>query len=128
MKSLEEFVKDSNSSDLRYDLLEKWIVRKEREIRHRDKLPPADFYKSDKMIYEEKEQKDSVRRREVLETIAQRKYNEITIDDLTRIVDKLCKRMYLFNGEYPQFIVDLVKEILQHPNITVTAKQVFHRT
>jgi len=123
MKSLEEFVKDANTSDLKYDLLEKWISRKEREIRERNKLPPVNFNKSDKMIWEEKEKKDAVRRRKALEAMASRNYEDITRSDLTLIVNKLCKRMYLFDGEYPQLIIDLVKELREHPNITITDKQ-----
>jgi replication initiation and membrane attachment protein DnaB len=123
MKSLEEFVEDANMSDLKYDLLEKWISRKEREIRERDKLPPVNFNKSDKMIWEEKEKKNAERRRKALEAITKRKYEDITRSDLTLLVNKLCKRMYLFDSEYPQLIIDIVKELRVHPNITQTDKQ-----
>ena len=124
MKSLEDFVKDSNDCDLRYELLEKWISRKEREIRQRRTIPPARSNKTDKIKYEEKEKKDSIRRKRALETVTRKPYNDITRDNLTQIVNKLCKRMYLFDGEYPLFIIDLVKEVLNHPNVTTTDKQV----
>eukprot|EP00826_Nyctotherus_ovalis_P036741 TRINITY_DN3283_c0_g1_i3.p1 TRINITY_DN3283_c0_g1~~TRINITY_DN3283_c0_g1_i3.p1 ORF type:complete len:159 (+),score=42.89 TRINITY_DN3283_c0_g1_i3:166-642(+) len=124
MQSLEDFAKEVNASDLKYDLMERWIARKEREIRGRIDMPPANYHKTDKMIKDERERKDAERRRKVLETLTRRKYEDITRSDLEKIVGKLCKRMCLFDGEYPQLIVDLVKELRQHPNITTTDKQV----
>ncbi len=124
LRSLEEFVNDSNKYDNRLEMLEKWIVRKEREIRERTKLPSGKFHKSDKDIAEAREHKNAVRRRKVLETVARRKYNEISKDALGILVEKISKRMYLFDGEYPQFMIDLVKELREHPNITTTDKMV----
>ena len=127
MKSLEEFTKDSNSYDNRLEFLEKWIVRKEREMRERDKVLPANFHKTDGTVYKEKEEKEVLRRHKVLEQIARRKYSEISKDALSHITSKLCKRLYLFDGEYPKFAIDLVKELLNHPNISTTDKQVTFR-
>lgn len=124
MQSLEDFAKEVNASDLKYDLMERWIARKESEIRHRINMPPANYHKTDKMIRDEREKKDAERRRKVLETLTKRKYEDMTRSDLEKMVGKLCKRMCLFDGEYPQLVVDLVKELRQHPNITTTDKQV----
>ena len=47
MKSVEGFVEESNKFDNRIDLLERWIRRKEQEIKERKVLPPASLRKPD---------------------------------------------------------------------------------
>jgi len=126
MQSLEEFVKESDKYDKRLELLERWIVRKEQEIRERDKIPSKKYHKTDFQKFSELEKKAKIRRIKTLETVARKKYEEISRENLTGIIEKLCKRFYLFNGDYPVFVIDLVKELREHPNITMTDKQVFY--
>jgi len=47
MKSVEGFVEEANKFDNRIDLLERWIRRKEQEIKERKVLPPASLRKPD---------------------------------------------------------------------------------
>lgn len=103
------------------------IVRKEREIKARVNPPSGELKKSDHEVFKQYEENDSKKRRMVLEQIAKTGYNKITKDIIDHIVNKLCKRISLFNGNYPLFIRDLVKELMEHPNTTPVNKQVFHK-
>lgn len=43
MQSLKEFILDSSAYDHKAELLEQWVVRKEKEIKSRVNLPPKNF-------------------------------------------------------------------------------------
>ena len=100
------------------------IVRKEKEIKNRSGAPRGELRKSDKEVYAEREAKESEKRRSAFEATTKKKYNDLSSDQISQLVAKICKRIYMFDGEYPQFLTDTVKEIVQHPNTTVTDKQV----
>lgn len=126
MKSLREFFEDVNDYDSRISYLESWIVRKEDEYKSRVNKPPAQLKKSDKEIHAQID-RSMKRARESL--VAQflvadehgnpinKKYDDLTSKELNTIVESLAIRLYLFNYEYPTFLGQAVRAIMEHPNL-----------
>jgi hypothetical protein len=51
MKSLDNFLESANKYDARIELLERWIVRKEDEIKARVVRPPKSLQKADEDLF-----------------------------------------------------------------------------
>lgn len=47
-----------------------------------------------------------------------RDYKDLTTGDLSRITEAICVRLHLFNGEYPAFLPQTVRAIMEHPNLS----------
>ena len=51
-----------------------------------------------------------------------KQYKDLTSRELNAIVENLCVRLYLFNYEYPRFLPQIVKAIIEHPNLLTSDK------
>ena len=47
-------------------------------------------------------------------------YKDLTTNELARITESMCVRLPLFNGDFPTFMPQSVKAIMEHPNLTRT--------
>ena len=45
-------------------------------------------------------------------------YNDLTAGELSRIAESLVVRLNLFNGDYPRFVPQAVRAIMEHPNLS----------
>ena len=52
MQSMENFVREANFFDDRDQLIQEWLVRKEKEIQRRVNLPPAHLRKTDQELHQ----------------------------------------------------------------------------
>ena len=124
MKSFRGFFDAVNTYDDRMQLLERWLVRKEDEIKARVILPPADLKHPDQAIFAKLE----APRKKARESLASRllvadehgnpiekEYDELTSRELHVLVENLCLRLYLFNYEYPSFVPQVIRAVKEHP-------------
>lgn len=129
MQSLLDFVNQANQFDDRIKLLEEWILRKEQEIKQRVVLPPKALQKSDAELHKIVD-RDLKKAREALlgklltqdefgNEVSAKGYNDLTTRDLSRIAESISVRLHIFNGEYPEFMPQTVKAILEHPNLSM---------
>ena len=49
-------------------------------------------------------------------------YKYLTSKELHTLTDNLCLRLYLFNYEYPAFVPQVVKAVMEHPNLLKSDK------
>jgi hypothetical protein len=47
----------------------------------------------------------------------QKTYKDLTSRELNVITENLCMRLYLFNYGYPNFLPQMVKAVMEHPNL-----------
>ena len=47
-------------------------------------------------------------------------YNDLTTRELNQISSSLASRLNLFDREYPEFMPQLVRAVMEHPNLTKT--------
>lgn len=87
--------------------------KKEKEIRTRIYLPNEELKES--FFYASKVQ---AKTRELMGKVFNKEYSSITSDDLNEFVNALSSRLMLFDGEFPSFLPYLIKETVNHPNIT----------
>lgn len=87
--------------------------KKEKEISTRIYLPNEELKES--FFYAEKVQ---AKTRELMGKVFNKEYSSITSQDLKEFVNALSSRLMLFNGEFPSFLPYLIKETVNHPNIT----------
>lgn len=87
--------------------------KKEKEIRTRIYLPNEELKES--FFYASKVQ---AKTRELMGKVFNKEYSSITSDDLNEFVNTLSSRLMLFDGEFPSFLPYLIKETVNHPNIT----------
>lgn len=92
--------------------------KKEREIKTRIYLPREELKSN--YYYAEKLRDKTV---EFMMKIFQKPYGDITQSDLNEFINGLCSRMMLFNGEFPKFLPYVIKEVVNHPNISVIDKE-----
>lgn len=128
MQSMKEFLMSTNSCDNRAKLLEDWVSRKEIEIKSRVVLPPNSMKKSDSEIFAQVDKKLKVAREKIVAKMLDtdefgnktqpKAYKDLTTVELSRIAESVCVRLNLFQGEYPAFMPQAVKAILEHPNLT----------
>lgn len=123
MKSLQEFIVKSNFYDDRAKLLEEWAIRKEEEWKARASLPPKHLQKSDFELNEIIDAKLKTARESLVGKLMDRdgssskKYQDLTTADLRKLSEQLVVRLYLFNGKYPDFMPQMVRAIMEHPNM-----------
>lgn len=127
MQSMKDFVNDVNDYDNRITQLEHWLVRKEDEWKARVNLPPESMKKPDKQIFAiiDKQLK-SARERLVSKflvadqfgnSIENKDYSSLTSLELHNLSEQLALRLYLFNYDYPAFLPQVVKAVVDHPNL-----------
>ena len=130
MQSMREFLMSTNSCDNRAKLLEEWVSRKELEIKSRVVLPPNSMKKPDSEIFAQVDKKLKVAREKIVAKMLdtdefgnktkEKDYKDLTTGELSRIAESVCVRLNLFEGEYPAFMPQAVKAILEHPNLSKT--------
>lgn len=127
MKSMDEFMEKTNRYDDRAKLLEEWVVRKEEEWKSRAALPPKHLQKSDFELNEIIDSKLKKARESLVAKLLEREeaqgstkkeYLDLTTADLSKITEQLVIRLGLFNGEYPAFVPQLVRAVMEHPNLS----------
>ena len=129
MQSMKEFLHQTNSCDNRAKLLEDWVSRKELEIKARIVLPPNSFKKSDSAIFEKVDHKLKAAREKIVAKMLEtdefgnkikdgKSYKDLTTTELARISESVCVRLNLFQGDYPEFMPQAVKAVMEHPNLS----------
>jgi hypothetical protein len=125
---MRDFIKAANPYDDRQKLLEEWVVRKEQEIKSRVNLPPKAFQKSDEELFAYNDGKLKKAREQLVSKFLmtdefgnkapQKAYGDLTTAELSQIAESLSVRLHLFKGEYPAFMPQAVKAVMEHPNIS----------
>lgn len=128
MQSMKEFLHSTNACDNRAKLLEDWVSRKEIEIKSRVVLPPSHLKKPDAEIFERIDSKLKAAREKIvakmLDTdefgnkLKAKPYKDLTTGELSRISESICVRLNLFQGDYPAFMPQAVKAVMEHPNLS----------
>jgi hypothetical protein len=99
--------------------------RKESEIKGRINLPPKHLKMSDKKLFEEIDRNHEKARRGLISKLAKNTpYSDITSFQVHELSEGICKRMALFDGNFPAFLPHLFKGLINHPNISATDKDV----
>ena len=49
--------------------------------------------------------------------VPEKNYVDLTTRDLSRIAESIAVRLHLFNGEYPAFMPQAVRAVMEHPNL-----------
>lgn len=47
----------------------------------------------------------------------EKSYADLTTDELSRITESIVARLHLFNGEYPAFMPQAVRAVMEHPSL-----------
>lgn len=132
MKSLESFMGQVNQYDNRIVLLEKWIRRKEQEIKDRIVLPPASLRKPDQELHQEYDIPLREAREKIVSKIlatdeygnpVNKQYKDLSSRELSIITENLAVRLYMFNYDYPKFLPQVVKAVVEHPNLLRSDKE-----
>lgn len=128
MQSMERFIEEANPYDSRISLLEEWVVRKEEEIKSRLVTPPKSMRKSDQDLNAQIDGKLKKARESIvakmLETdefgnkTPEKSYDHLTTNELSRIAESIVARLHLFNGEYPAFMPQALRAVMEHPNLS----------
>lgn len=117
--------------DDRFKLLEEWCARKEEEIKSRVVLPSKTLKRQDAEIFEDVDVKLKAAREKIvskfLETntnsnAPERDYKDLTTIELHKISESIAVRLNLFGGEYPAFMPQAIKAVMEHPNLAKTDK------
>lgn len=132
MDSMTHFIGQSNFYDDRIALLEEWLIRKEDEIKQRVVTPPKHMKRPDHELHEQidkhlKQARESLvskflARDESGNTVQNRDYKDLTTKELSEISGSIASRLNLFNGSYPEFMPQVVKAVMEHPNLAKTDK------
>mmetsp|Transcript_30076 Transcript_30076/g.29577 ORF Transcript_30076/g.29577 Transcript_30076/m.29577 type:complete len:316 (+) Transcript_30076:378-1325(+) len=116
VKEFEDF--EFNKFDDRLDILERWFEKKEREIKTRIYLPKEDL--NTNAFYASKLKEKTV---ELMMGMFGKSYGDISTQDLNQFIEGICSRMMLFDGDYPNFLPYIIKEVVNHPNISKIDKE-----
>lgn len=86
-------------------------------------MPPKHLQKSDEQLYEVVDGKLKTAREALVAKLLERdggkkEYQDLTTPDLANIAEQLVIRLALFNGEYPAFIPQVVRGVMEHPNLS----------
>jgi hypothetical protein len=126
MKSLSNFVETANQYDERIKFLERWIVRKEDEIKARVVRPPKSLQKTDQELHAEIDAPMKRAREKIVSKLLiadeygnqiDKEYKDLSSKELHTLTENLCLRLYLFNYEYPAFLPQVVRAVREHPNL-----------
>jgi hypothetical protein len=127
MASLKAFMAEANYYDSRIELVERWVVRKEDEIKARVQLPPETLKKPDQELHRivdgplrqarERLAAKLLIADEFGNPIEAKDYLELTSRELHALAENLSLRFYLFNYDYPAFLPQVVRAVMEHPNL-----------
>jgi len=126
MKSFRTFFEAANSYDDRIALVERWLVRKEDEVNSRVQRPTASLKKSDQELNSQIDAPMRIAREKLASKLLiadefgnpiDKEYKDLTSRELHSLTENLCLRMYLFNYDYPAFLPQVVKAVVEHPSL-----------
>ena len=126
MKSFKNFFEAVNQYDERINLLERWIVRKEDEIKSRVVRPPKSLQKSDQELHAQIDAPMKRAREKIVSKLLiadeygnqiDKEYKDLSSKELHTLTENLCLRLYLFNYEYPAFLPQVFRAVREHPNL-----------
>lgn len=126
MASFRHFAESVNIYDDRLSLLERWLVRKEDEIKQRVVRPPANLKKPDHELHDLVDKPLKVARQRLVSKLLvsdeygnpiDKEYKDLTSRELHTLTENLCLRIYMFNYDYPAFLPQVVRALLEHPNL-----------
>ena len=80
--------------------------------------------KPDSEIYAIIQPKVEEKRKHLMEQVFEKKYHNISAEDLADFVAKFCRRLYLFKRHFPTNLVEILKAVLSHPNLSRLQKTV----
>lgn len=130
MQSMGTFIANSSAYDDRIKMLEEWCARKEEEYQSRVVLPPKAMKKEDSELFEQIDRKLKVARERIVSKFlnttnsssdkTERDYKDLTSAELHKISESIAVRLNLFGGDYPAFMPQAVKAVMEHPNLTQT--------
>jgi hypothetical protein len=115
-KSLNDFIDESNLHENKFNHLEKWIKRKEKEVENRINLPPENLALSDKQVQKLLQKKDKAFRKTLLRQIFQKDDEKlITRIEARSFLEEYLSTIYSFNFKYPVEIKDIFNALLDLP-------------
>lgn len=128
MQSMRDFIKKVNDYDNRSELLKEWFFRKEEEIKARVVIPHKSLRKTDEELYQSIDKKLKRAREQIVlkfvdsnhSSASPLKYEDITQAQLNDVTEGLVSRLHLFNGEYPAFLPQAVRAVMEHPSLSRT--------
>jgi len=126
-QSFSAFFDEANNFDSRVNLLENWMCRKDEEVRNRVNLPTPTLAKSDQALFAKYDAPLKKARESLLGQILtidefgkdrlNKAYGELTSRELHLLIESLCVRLNLFQQKYPAFLPQVVKAVMEHPNL-----------
>ena len=60
---------------------------------------------------------------ELMMTVFGKSYGDISEADLGEFTNGICSRMMLFDGDFPSFLPYVIREAVNHPNVSVLDKE-----
>jgi len=133
MKSLRSFLDEANKYDNRDELLQEWLYRKEKEIKSRKGVPSKSMQKADDELFEVVDRRLKRAREQLVAKMLvhdefgtgapKKKYEHLTTKELGSIAEGLAVRLNLFDGNYPAFMPQVVKGVIEHPNLANVDRQ-----
>lgn len=124
VKSLEDFLDDTNDLEQRNDLLIRWLNRKTKESRRRCRFLIKSLIKSDK---DNATHFKPAYEREIIDSVAkifQKPYNVINQKELHTFAANFANRIYLFKNHLPRTLAYVLIGVMQHNNMDRADKDV----
>ena len=125
---MRNFFEAANAYDNRLGLIERWLVRKEDEIKTRVVLPNAALQKPDQDLHAQIDAPLKAARERLAAKLliadehgnpldTSKEYSKLTSKELHSLSENLCLRLYLFNYKYPAFVPQVIKAVREHPSL-----------
>lgn len=128
MQSMANFVAEANHYDNRYNMLSEWLARKEKEFKARINMPPKHLQQTDQQLFARYDKKLKKAREQLVAKMVnngdgkQKKYEDLTSLELHGLAENLAIRLYNFDYDYPKFLPQTIKAIMEHKNLNVVDK------
>lgn len=96
-------------------------------------MPPANLKKTEQELFAELDRPLKDAREKLVAKLLStdehgnpinKNYNDLTSKELGIISENLAVRLYAFNYEYPKFLPQIVKAVMEHPNLLKSDKQI----
>jgi len=133
MNSLKAFLHEVNNYDDRDALLQEWLYRKEKEIKSRKGVPTKAMQKPDYELFEVVDRRLKKARQQLVAKMLsndefgaskpKKDYHDLTTREIGQIAEGLAVRLNLFDGNYPAFMPQAVKAVIEHPNLSNVDRQ-----
>jgi hypothetical protein len=115
-KSLDDFIDQANLHENKFNHLEKWIKRKEKEVENRIDLPPENLAFSDTQVNKLLQKKDKAFRKTLLRQIFKKDDEKlITRQEARSFLEEYLSTIYSFNFNYPVEIKDIFNALEDLP-------------